>query len=200
MGLCHGWAAAAIFVPAPVLKVTTVGPRGSKIDWYPDDIKALATLAWSRGNFRANQISGRCDTKNPKTYPNGRLSEQECFDTNPATFHLALGNLIGRQGFAFIMDAAYDYEVWNQPILSYEFEYFNPLDPKQRARNGIISSCPMMPSSSAMIASKPRSLVESGCQEIEIRRQGNQAGGRRRCDGSVRDRGVGSGHSEPAAE
>ena len=83
------------------------------MEWYPDDIKALATLAWSTGRFRANQISGRCDAKDPKTFPNGRLSQQECFDTNPATFHLALANLIGRHGVPFIMDAAYDYEVWN---------------------------------------------------------------------------------------
>jgi hypothetical protein len=27
---------------------------------------------------------------------------------------------------AMIMDATYDYEVWNQPIFSYEYQYFNP--------------------------------------------------------------------------
>lgn len=28
---------------------------------------------------------------------------------------------------SFVMDATLDYEVWNQPIISYQYKYFNPL-------------------------------------------------------------------------
>ena len=134
-GICDGWAPASVFVPSPVKPVKTSGFMGLKITWYPDDIRALASLAWTNGDYSYNLVGRRCDTKNPKQYKNGRISEVECADTNPATFHLALGNLIGKQGIPFIMDARFDAEVWNQPVLSYELNYFNPLYPRKRSKD-----------------------------------------------------------------
>lgn len=32
------------------------------------------------------------------------------------------------------MDKTFDYEVWNQPIQSYEFTYFNPLNPEETSK------------------------------------------------------------------
>lgn len=127
-GICHGWAPASFMVPSPNRPVTAVSSRGTKVTWYPDDVKAIATLAWANGGFRTNFIGGRCEQKNPETYENGRLTQANCFDNNPYTFHLSLGNMIGNLKKPVIMDAAFDYQVWNQPILSYEFTYFNPLD------------------------------------------------------------------------
>jgi hypothetical protein len=102
---------------------------------YPSDIKALGSLAWANGSSESNFIGGRCDVKETRAYPNGRLIQQRCFDNNPATFHLALGNMIGKQKLAFAMDKTFDYEVWNQPVKSYEFTYFNPKDPSKRSKN-----------------------------------------------------------------
>lgn len=126
MGLCHGWSAASVMVPPPKNAVAIPGPRGASITWYPYDIRAMATLAWANGNTYNNFIGGRCNTRKPSTFGNGRLRQQECFDTNPATFHLALGNLIGKAKQSFNMDSSFDYEVWNQPIKSYEFNYCRP--------------------------------------------------------------------------
>ncbi len=42
---------------------------------------------------------------------------------------MALGNMIGKARLTFNMDATYDYEVWNQPIKSYQFTYFRPGSP-----------------------------------------------------------------------
>lgn len=132
-GICDGWSPASIFVPAPKQAITTSGAQGVSITWYPDDIRALASLAWTNGDYPHNFVGRRCDITNPKVYKNGRISESECADTNPATFHLALGLLIGKKKIPFIMDATFDAEVWNQPVIAYEFKYFNPLNPKVRS-------------------------------------------------------------------
>jgi hypothetical protein len=134
MGLCHGWAPASIMVPRPERPVSISGPKGVSVLWYPNDIKAMVTLAWANGSWGANFIGRRCEEKKLKKMPNGRISTQDCFDNNPATFHLALGNLIGKEKASFIMDKAYDYQVWNQPVVAYEFTYFNPLDPDEKSK------------------------------------------------------------------
>lgn len=69
---------------------------------------------------------GAVATKDPERDENGRLIDPECFDINPATWHLAAVNQIGRAKRSFILDATYDYEVWNQPVYAYEYFYFNP--------------------------------------------------------------------------
>ena len=134
-GICDGWSPAAVFVPTPQKSVESIGLGGVKIKWYPDDIRALASLAWTNGDYRHNLVGRRCNISNPKTYKNGRISEVECADTNPATLHLALGNLIGKKGIPFIIDASFDAQVWNQPVLSYEIKYFNPLNPRKKSLN-----------------------------------------------------------------
>lgn len=133
-GICHGWAPASFMVPTPETPVNTISARGTSVTWYPDDIRAMATLAWANGSFQTNFIGGRCNQKNPARYTNGRLSQPECFDNNPVSFHLALGNMIGVKRTPVIMDAAFDYQVWNQPILSYQYKYFNPLDIEKRGK------------------------------------------------------------------
>lgn len=140
MGICHGWAAAAIMVPKPQKQVVARGvqiaDRGRvDVTWYPHDVRAISSLAWASGRSASNFVGGRCNVKDPKTYKNGRLIQDECFDNAPSTFHLALGNLIGRAGASLVMDKTFDYQVWNQPIHSYEFTYFNPLDPSKRSRD-----------------------------------------------------------------
>jgi len=132
MGICDGWAAATIMLPAPQKPVTLPGPLGKSITWYASDIKSLASLAWARGSFPTNFIGGRCEEEDPAVHPNGRIQAKECFDNNPATFHLTLLNMVGRLGKSFVMDRTFSHEVWNQPIVSYETLYFNPLNPYQR--------------------------------------------------------------------
>lgn len=134
MGLCHGWAPAALMTARPRTPVIAKGSENIDVTWYPNDIKAMITLAWANGNYKTNFIGGRCDVKHPETLSNGRLKQQDCFDTNPATFHLALGNLIGRAKTGFVFDKTFDYEVWNQPVIAYETTYYNPLDTKRRSK------------------------------------------------------------------
>lgn len=135
MGLCHGWAPASIMVARPEKPVNLPGPKSTSVLWYPNDIKAMITLAWANGSWETNFVGRRCEEKKLKKLPNGRISTQDCFDNNPATFHLALGNLIGKEKASFIMDKAYDYQVWNQPLVAYEFTYFNPLKPEKKSKD-----------------------------------------------------------------
>jgi hypothetical protein len=134
MGLCHGWAPASIMVKQPEKVVEWMGPRGVSIKWYPNDIKALVTLAWANGSWASNFVGRRCEQKKLTKYPNGRIKNGACFDNNPATFHLALANFVGIARSSFIMDKAYDYQVWNQPIISYDFTFFNPTDHEKKSQ------------------------------------------------------------------
>ena len=127
MGLCHGWAPASYMVPRPTHAVEVLAADGkTKIRFYPDDVKALATLLWAKAPGKTRLIGARCNEKKPERDQNGRVLNPDCFDTNPGTWHLVAVNQIGHSHRAFAMDSAFDYQVWNQPLLSYSYTYFNP--------------------------------------------------------------------------
>jgi hypothetical protein len=127
IGLCDGLAVASINLPRPKKAVTLWSIDGKyRIAFYPEDIKALGTLLWTQGKFPSKSIGKRCRNSHPRISPNGRYSQPECFDTNPGTFHLALANQIGRGKRSFIMDSVATWEIWNYPIVGYDFKYFNP--------------------------------------------------------------------------
>jgi hypothetical protein len=135
MGLCHGWAPVSYMLPRPTSVVTMVAADGkSKIRFFPSDIKALATLLWAKAEVPSSFVGGRCDDKNPKLDSNGRVISKQCFDTNPGTWHLSVVNQIGVSKRSFVMDATYDYEVWNQPVYSYQYSYFNPKTLKETSK------------------------------------------------------------------
>jgi hypothetical protein len=48
----------------------------------------------------------------------GNPVPDECADTNPGSFHIAVSNLLGIQKVSFIEDRTFDYEVWTQPVRS----------------------------------------------------------------------------------
>lgn len=127
MGICHGWAAASYMVKRPLhaIKVLSFDQK-TEILFYPSDIKALASLLWASTSYPSHFISSRCRQTEPAENREGRTIQKECLDTNAATFHLSLVNGIGLMKKSFVMDSSYDYEVWNQPIVSYKYEYFNP--------------------------------------------------------------------------
>lgn len=127
MGICHGWAPAAYKVERPVNSVEVLSADGNfKIKFYAQDIRALASYLWATSEYQDRTIGGRCNTKKPKKDSNGRVADQDCFDTNPGAWHISVVNKIGIKQESFIMDATFDYEVWNQPVYSYSYKYFNP--------------------------------------------------------------------------
>lgn len=127
MGYCHGWAPASYMLKRPSRAIEVTGYDGrTQIKLYPSDIKGLASYLWATSPFQSRFIGGRCNVKKPQTDEAGRILDQNCSDTNPGTWHLAIVNQVGYNKRSFIMDATYDYEVWNQPVVSYEYVYFNP--------------------------------------------------------------------------
>lgn len=128
MGLCHGWAPAAYMLPRPAATATVLAADGKTfLTFYPSDIKALSTLLWAKIQTASRFIGGRCNEKNPAVDPQtGRILAGKCFDTNPGTWHLAVVNQTGVSRRSMVMDATYDYEVWNQPVVGYKYRYFNP--------------------------------------------------------------------------
>ena len=127
MGLCHGWSPAAISLPRPNQAIDLVAADGkTKIKFYPSDIKALTTLLWAEAQYPTQYMGGRCNEKEPKQDENGRILSEECFDTNPGSWHQLIVNQIGQFKRSFVVDVTYDYEVWNQPVYGYRYKYFNP--------------------------------------------------------------------------
>jgi hypothetical protein len=131
MGICHGWAPAAFMLPRPTKLVTL--PSADKrftIRFFPADLKALGSLLWAAARTPTRFIGGRCNDKGPKLDANGRVLSDDCFDTNPGTWHLSVVNQIGVAKRSMIIDATFDYEVWNQPVVSYAYSYWNPITRK----------------------------------------------------------------------
>lgn len=127
MGICHGWAPASFMVPRPTHSIEVLAADGkTKIVFNPSDIKALTSLLWANARFPAKKAGLRCDEKAPINDSSGRPEKMECYDNNPGTWHLAIINRVGLQKRSLIMDTAYDYQVWNQPIVSYHYSYYNP--------------------------------------------------------------------------
>jgi hypothetical protein len=141
MGICHGWAPASYMLARPRRTVTVETPGGGRLRFYPADIKALASLLWARSSPAVRFIGTRCDEKGPAKDENGRVLSDACFDESPGTWHVAVVNQIGVAKRAFVMDATYDYQVWNQPVCGYEYRYFNPQTMRlaEGAREGTVA-------------------------------------------------------------
>ena len=134
MGICDGWSAASIMAPQPKNPVDVTGAGGITVHWYPDDVRAALAVTWADADFATNFVGENCEAKVPELYPNGRLKDPKCWSVNPAALTLALGNMIGKAKQSFVLDASYDYQVWNQPMKAYSITYFNPMEPTKRSK------------------------------------------------------------------
>ncbi len=127
MGICHGWAGAAhmnsSLLDAPV---TVHSPAGVPITFHPQDVKALQSMLWAKGSPNARFLGNRCDVSRPERDEYGRVKDAKCFDSNPGTWHIAVVNQMAVHQRSFVMDSTFDAEVWNFPLASYQYAYFNP--------------------------------------------------------------------------
>ncbi len=127
MGYCHGWAPASFMERRPVRKVVVPSADGRlQLEFFPADIKALATLLWAKASAETRFIGRRCQDKEPEMDEWGRPKKPDCFDVNAGAWHESVVTQIGVAKRSFVIDAAFDYEVWNQPVVKYEYTYFNP--------------------------------------------------------------------------
>lgn len=126
-GICDGWSSAAQKMPRPTKSVTLKSPSGVNITFYPEDIKALGSLLYSRAQKKVAFLGKRCYSAVLGAF-NG-----SCDGTNPGAYHKALVNRVGSMKKTFVADASTSAEVWNYPIKSYKFTYFNVFNSKKES-------------------------------------------------------------------
>lgn len=124
MGHCHGWAAAALYEKTPAHAVLAK-VDGREILFTEGDIRGLLTKVWAEQSPRRESlfVSQRCNSSELKFDERGRVLDPACRDTNPATLHLTLVDLIRNKKQGFVMDKTRSAQVWNQPVFKYSFEY-----------------------------------------------------------------------------
>jgi hypothetical protein len=113
-GHCNGWCAAAALFPEP--RATA---KVNSITFNIGDIKALLTEAGMSvsADFFGERIDNWDNTGSPKYW-----------DTIPNQYFLVLTNYIGKNKQAVLIDRYTGYQVWNQPVTGYQFEYPKPAD------------------------------------------------------------------------
>jgi hypothetical protein len=127
MGICHGWSAASSMgMPFIGQNVTIISTNGIPVTFYPQDIKALQSMRWANGAPQSRFVGGRCKVSHPTRNAYGRILDPDCYDTNPATWHLAVVNQLGKNHRSFVFDGDLGAEVWNFPLQSAHYRYFNP--------------------------------------------------------------------------
>lgn len=145
-GICNGWTSSSIELNRPRRSVYAKAPDGKVIPFYPDDLKALASVLWAHNRIFDNTTMAdgtpamvnygmRCDQKKPKRR-DGQIiplqegefarSADECRDLNPGVFHLATVNRIGVQGKGYVMDKDYNKTVNNHVVYGYDYKYYQP--------------------------------------------------------------------------
>ncbi len=117
-GICHAWSPASIIEPEPINPVTING-----VTFKVNDIKALVELSYNSTNTKF--VSLRCEAGSDpavtEAFDNyGRPTGADCRDTNPGTYHVIVTNYLGIQHASFVEDRTRNYEVWNQPMRSYQ--------------------------------------------------------------------------------
>jgi hypothetical protein len=127
LGYCGGWAHAAMNVPKPLHSViVTAWDNRTQIEFRPTDIEALATLLWANGTFPYRMAGRLCQQPRIERGANGRATDPDCQDNNPATWHLSVVNQIGFSHRGLVIDAEPSAQIWNHPVFSYSYRYFNP--------------------------------------------------------------------------
>ena len=154
-GICNGWTSSSIELNRPRRTVYAKAPDGKTIPFYPDDLKALASVLWAHNRIQGDWVMSdgtpsmvnygmRCDQKKPSR-KNGQIlamkegeygrTPDECRDLNPGVWHLSIVNRIGAQGKGFVMDKDYNKTINNHVVYGYEYEYYQPRTGKEGSLN-----------------------------------------------------------------
>lgn len=115
-GYCNGASAAGLLHKESFREVQIINHDGHKVTFYPNDIKALLSLAYYNvdGYFR---IGDRCNLKESKAKTkDGRIIESSCRDMNPGSLAIALTNRLGIAGTSFVVDKNRFNSVSNHPV------------------------------------------------------------------------------------
>ncbi len=148
-GLCHAWVPASIHEPRPLGPVTYEGVTfevgdmegllmlaynrssaamiGGRCNLFSTD-EEMATVRRCRlpdTQPEEGDTMRECSEWELNSYvverdEHGAVVQNQCDDTNPGSFHVAMTNLLGLEHRAFAYDQTWNYEVWNQPVVAYD--------------------------------------------------------------------------------
>ncbi|ETM37225.1 hypothetical protein L914_16201 [Phytophthora nicotianae] len=114
-GICHAWAPAAMIEEEPKCAVTYNG-----VTFQPMDIKALISDVYDGASVSTVFTGTRYNGGTDSTDEYGRHSSDAYRDLNPAYFHIAAANLLGKLNATFVADVTAGSEVWNQPVRGFK--------------------------------------------------------------------------------
>ncbi|NRA65892.1 MAG: hypothetical protein HRU19_15500 [Pseudobacteriovorax sp.] len=131
-GLCHAWAPATVAFETPKPVTLTSLDGEYEIPFGASDVKALLTYFVHSTRSPANYFLGRRCNRNfdelQEQYENGEITLEQlnayklgsdCKGVNAGSFHVVIANQIGEKDKSFMIDKTRDYQVWNQPVVSY---------------------------------------------------------------------------------
>ncbi|KAG1697996.1 hypothetical protein DVH05_015480 [Phytophthora capsici] len=114
-GICHAWAPAAILEAEPNCPVTHNG-----VTFQPLDLKALVSSVYDGARVSTVFTGARFNGGTDNVDEYGRHSNNAFRDLNPAYFHIANANLLGKLNTTFVLDVTAGAEVWNQPVRGFK--------------------------------------------------------------------------------
>ncbi|KAK1946264.1 hypothetical protein P3T76_001817 [Phytophthora citrophthora] len=114
-GICHAWAPAAILEAEPNCPVTHNG-----VTFQPVDLKALISDVYDGAGVATVFTGARYNGGNDATDEYGRHTNAAYRDLNPAYFHIASANILGKLNSTFVADVDAAAEVWNQPVRGFK--------------------------------------------------------------------------------
>ena len=125
-GICNGWSLAAINEPYPAKSVRVTSPSGRTINFYGSDIQALISQVYFdyQPGITIARLGALCSEPTPAINADGRIISPACRDSNPMSFHLALGKVLSK-GQSFVIDINPTTETINQPAVGYSLTFSN---------------------------------------------------------------------------
>ncbi|KUF77135.1 ABC transporter G family member 10 [Phytophthora nicotianae] len=114
-GICHAWAPAAILEAEPNCPVTYNG-----VTFQPMDLKALVSSVYDGARVATVFTGARYNGGDEATDEYGRHTNNAYRDLNPAYFHIANANILGKLNSTYVADVTAGAEVWNQPVRGFK--------------------------------------------------------------------------------
>ncbi|EEY65316.1 transglutaminase elicitor, putative [Phytophthora infestans T30-4] len=114
-GICHAWAPAAILEAEPTCPVTYNG-----VTFQPLDIKGLISNVYDGAGVATVFTGARYNGGDDGADEYGRHTNAAYRDLNPAYFHIASANILGKLNATFVADVDAAAEVWNQPVRGFK--------------------------------------------------------------------------------
>lgn len=147
-GICHGWAPAGVLHSEPQ-RVNMVNRDGITVPFGSTDVKGLLSFYYSQAKPTGYvRVGARCKVpgKVPgEAYPEDRVrtmpqnpNAKNCAGVNAGALHVVLTNMVGLQDHGFVADVDRFADVWNQPVMGYEYSVLSVKPASSaEARNGV---------------------------------------------------------------